>query len=103
MLVRRVDRERHTDVWFNAIDPSRRLSDSELTSFTRSIMPIVLVAMFSKLGPQEARNAFQQLSALRPEIVIPPLLERSVRSCTYCHVRVLWEKNIPMVGKGKNV
>ena len=77
LLIRRVDRQRHPELWLNAAIPdSHRLSDDDLTAFTRSITPILLVAMFSKLGPQEAKNTFQQLAPLRPEIVIPPLLQR---------------------------
>ena len=78
VFVRRIHRERRTDdkEWDIAIPDTHTLTDNEITAFVKSAMPILLVAMFSKLGPQEAKTAFQQLAALRPELVVPPLLER---------------------------
>lgn len=40
------------------------------------MLPVALLAMFSRAGAYEASIAFHQLAQLKPELVIPPLLER---------------------------
>ena len=40
------------------------------------LLPVSLLAMFSRVGAHEASIAFHQLAQLRPQLVIPPLLER---------------------------
>ena len=49
--------------------------DDEITLFVNSLKPVALLAMFGKLGSHDAINTVRQLSLLRPEIIIPPLLE----------------------------
>ena len=77
MFVKRVSQERYeTDHWDHVTPESHFLNDKDITEFVKSVNPIVLLAMFSKIGPSEASQALQKLASLRPELVIPPLLER---------------------------
>ena len=39
---------------------------------------VVFMAMFSKVGSHDSAVAIDQLAQLRPERIIPPLLEKSV-------------------------
>ena len=77
LFVRRINKERYKlGNWDSFVVTSYKLKDSEITAFVTSILPIVLLAMFSKNGPQDAKVAIQHLAPLRPELVIPPLLDR---------------------------
>lgn len=51
------------------------LSDDEITEFVEILKPIVLQAIFSKCGMIETTGCLQHLAKLRPEMIIPPLLE----------------------------
>ena len=71
------NRERYKpSSWETPIPQSAHLTDADITSFVKSLLPIVLVAMFSKGLRADVAIAFQHLAVLRPEIVIPPLLEQ---------------------------
>ena len=81
LFVRRINKERYKlGNWDSYVVTSHKLKDTEITAFVQSIMPVVLLAMFSKNGPQEAKMAIQHLAPLRPELVIPPLLERFLQN-----------------------
>lgn len=53
-----------------------RLTNDDITEFVKSILPAALLSMFSKRGCLDSFMALQNLGAVRPELVIPPLLER---------------------------
>jgi proteasome activator subunit 4 len=55
-----------------------RLSDADITDFVNGMTTVVFLAMFSKSNMTESASAIQNLATLRPEIVIPPLLEKLV-------------------------
>ena len=81
VFVRRLHRERHKKTWALDVPEYYKLTEVQVTEFVNSMTPMVLLSMFSKVGPSEAAQTFQKLAVLRPEIVIPPLLERYV--CVY--------------------
>lgn len=89
MFVRRVYRERFKKTWAPDVPDSHKLTDDHITAFVKCLKPIVLLAMFSKHGPSEAASTLQKLAALRPEIVIPPLLER-YQVQFYCFSQFHW-------------
>ena len=69
-------RERHKpDSWELKIPDTARITDEEITSFVENIKPVILLAMFSKKNTHEVVHAFRQLAMLRPELIIPPLLD----------------------------
>lgn len=75
--VKRLYRERYkSNIWSRRIPDSYKLTDEITTEFVDSLMPVVLTSMFSQAGISSAALAFRDLSVLRPERVIPPLLER---------------------------
>ncbi|XP_044145613.1 proteasome activator complex subunit 4 isoform X2 [Bufo gargarizans] len=77
-VVRRLHRERYKKPsWLTSVPDSHKLSDQDVTDFVQSVMQPVLLAMFSKTGSLEAAQALQNLALMRPELVIPPVLERT--------------------------
>ncbi|XP_051507905.1 proteasome activator complex subunit 4A isoform X2 [Myxocyprinus asiaticus] len=77
-VVRRLHRERYrTPTWLSPIPESHRLSEQDITDFVESMKQPVLLAMFSKTGSLDAAQALQNLALLRPELVIPPVLEKT--------------------------
>uniref|UniRef100_A0A4W3GX57 Proteasome activator subunit 4b n=1 Tax=Callorhinchus milii TaxID=7868 RepID=A0A4W3GX57_CALMI len=77
-VVRRLYRERYRKPsWLNTVPDSHKLTDQDVTDFVESIKQPVLLAMFSKTGSLEAAQALQNLALMRPELVIPPVLEKT--------------------------
>ncbi|KAI4905889.1 hypothetical protein NFI96_014094 [Prochilodus magdalenae] len=77
-VVRRLHRERYRKpTWLPQVPESHRLSDQDITDFVSSMKQPVLLAMFSKTGSLDAARALQNLALLRPELVIPPVLEKT--------------------------
>ena len=75
-VVKRTFRERGHRHWCRPIPDSHKLTNEEVTEFVESMKPIVFLAMFSKVGSHHSSIAINQLALLRPEIIIPPLLEK---------------------------
>lgn len=78
-VVRRLHRERYRKpTWQTQIPESHKLTEEDITVFVESMMQPVLLAMFSKTGSLDAAQALQNLALMRPELVIPPVLEKCV-------------------------
>ncbi|KAL3232022.1 hypothetical protein MRX96_023105 [Rhipicephalus microplus] len=76
-VVRRLHKERYRPPSWEPIPPeSHRLTDADVTAFVESVQPVVLLSMFSKGGSSGAAVALQDLALLRPELVIPPVIDR---------------------------
>lgn len=76
-VVRRLHRERYRKpTWLTPIPDSHKLTEEDITNFVESMMQPVLLAMFSKTGSLDAAQALQNLALMRPELVIPPVLEK---------------------------
>uniref|UniRef100_A0A8C2DIG5 Proteasome activator subunit 4b n=1 Tax=Cyprinus carpio TaxID=7962 RepID=A0A8C2DIG5_CYPCA len=77
-VVRRLHRERYKKpCWITPVPASHRLTDQDVTDFVESMKQPVLMAMFSKTGSMDAAQALQNLALMRPELVIPPVLEKT--------------------------
>lgn len=78
-VVRRLHRERYKKpCWITPVPDSHKLTDQDVTDFVESMKQPVLMAMFSKTGSMDAAQALQNLALMRPELVIPPVLEKWV-------------------------
>ncbi|KAG8177101.1 hypothetical protein JTE90_015245 [Oedothorax gibbosus] len=76
-VIKRLHRERYKESnWLTSIPEHAKLTDQEVTEFVKSVVPVALLSMFSKRGSQDSAVALQNLGTLRPELVIPPLLDR---------------------------
>ena len=72
-------RERYKEIkWLTPIPESHKITDAQVTEFVESLKPSLFVAIFSKMGSQDASMGLRNLATLRPELVIPPFLEKSV-------------------------
>uniref|UniRef100_A0A674B5T3 Proteasome activator subunit 4 n=1 Tax=Salmo trutta TaxID=8032 RepID=A0A674B5T3_SALTR len=77
-VVRRLHRERYRKpTWLTLVPDSHKLTEADITAFVESMMQPVLLAMFSKTGSLDAAQALQNLALMRPELVIPPVLEKT--------------------------
>lgn len=64
--------------WEPEIPAAARLTNDEVSLFVTNLAPVIFTAMFSKTGSSDSAVALQNLASLRPELAIPPLLEKSV-------------------------
>ncbi|XP_076047764.1 proteasome activator complex subunit 4-like isoform X2 [Oratosquilla oratoria] len=77
LFIKRLHRERYKKPsWETPVAPEAKLTEEDITAFVKCVQPVAQLAMFSKLGAHDAGSIFHYLSLLRPEIVIPPLLEQ---------------------------
>lgn len=58
------------------IPDSHKLTDMHVTQFVESMKSTVFTSMFGKFGSQDSAVALRHLSTLRPELIVPPLLEK---------------------------
>ncbi|KAL4238306.1 Proteasome activator complex subunit 4 [Mactra antiquata] len=73
----RINKERYKKpTWMKPIPDSHKLTDEEITRFVQSMKSTVFTCMFSKYGSQDSAVALRHLSTLRPELIVPPLLEK---------------------------
>jgi proteasome activator subunit 4 len=76
-FINRLHRERYKKPsWKTPIPDSYKLTEQNINDFVNSITTVVMISMFSRFGSAESASALQHLSLLRPEIVIPPVLEK---------------------------
>ena len=62
--------------WETLIPEEFKLTDDELTSFVECIKPAVMLAVFNKTGSFDAAGALQNLSLIKPDVVLPTLLDK---------------------------
>ncbi len=77
-FIRRLRRERYKKpTWKHSIPDSHKLSEGDITSFVECLKPAVFLSMYSKMGSMDAAIALQQMAQVRPELVLPQLLEKT--------------------------
>ncbi|XP_072167902.1 proteasome activator complex subunit 4-like [Diadema setosum] len=80
-FVKRVNRERYKKPsWQHPIPDSHKLTDEDITAFVDTIKAPVFLAMYSKMGHRDAASALHNLALLRPELVVPPLMEKTYKA-----------------------
>eukprot|EP00095_Tigriopus_kingsejongensis_P000186 maker-scaffold41_size498431-snap-gene-0.12 protein:Tk00186 transcript:maker-scaffold41_size498431-snap-gene-0.12-mRNA-1 annotation:"proteasome activator complex subunit 4" len=76
-FMRRIHRERYAKPkWGMDVDPTKRLTDEDITTFVKCLKPIALASLFSHTGMMDQGLTIQILTTLRPEIMLPPVLEK---------------------------
>jgi proteasome activator subunit 4 len=73
-----LNRERYKKSWEPPVPVGYRLSDQDITDFVNGMTTVAYQAMFSKVLVTESAAAIQNLAVLRPEIIIPPILDKLV-------------------------
>ena len=70
-------RERYRKpTWIKGIPESCKLTDAQVTRFVEGMKSTVFLSMFSKYGSQDSAVALRHLSTMRPELIVPTLLEK---------------------------
>ncbi|XP_012226473.1 proteasome activator complex subunit 4B-like [Linepithema humile] len=76
-FIQRLHKERYAKpTWETPIPDNYKLTDSDVDSFVKGILPTAMTAMYSKFAINEACQALQFLATMRPSLVIPNILER---------------------------
>lgn len=86
-------RERFREPYWNIQTPEhKKLNDEDVHRFVVSMQSIAMSAIFSPVVFTEFTSIFQELATLRPDIVIPPLLDKYVcnvkSSCLICEIEL---------------
>ncbi|XP_039282651.1 proteasome activator complex subunit 4 isoform X2 [Nilaparvata lugens] len=85
----RVHRERYKKpTWETPVPAEKKLTDKDITDFVECMKPALMTAMFSKWGFNDIGLAMKNMASLRPELIIPPIIEamyQSVDSLTEPH------------------
>ena len=68
-------RERYLKTWVPPVPESSQLSDADITQFVTGMTTVTSLAMFNKTGSSDSSAAMQYLAMLRPEIIVPPILD----------------------------
>ncbi|KAL6256285.1 hypothetical protein P5V15_012401 [Pogonomyrmex californicus] len=77
LFVSRLHLERYAKpTWETPTPENYKLIDSDVDAFVKSMLPITKTAMFNKFCTNDAYQALQYLAAMRPNLVIPDILER---------------------------
>ena len=58
------------------IPEEAKLTDADLTAFVECLKPAVMLAVFNKSGSFDAAGALQNLALIKPDIVLPTLLDK---------------------------
>lgn len=53
-----------------------KLKDTDIDAFVQCLLPLLKMAMFSKIGSADAASTYHNLALIRPEMVLPDLLDR---------------------------
>ena len=76
-FIKRVHREKYKKPrWGFVPAKENMLSDADITEFVTSLKPIVFHAMWSRWGFLDAGASLSDLATLRPELILPTLVER---------------------------
>ena len=76
-FIKRVHREKYKRPrWGFVPAKENRVSNADMTEFVTSLKPIVLHAMWSRWGFLDAGSCLADLATLRPELILPTLIER---------------------------
>ncbi|XP_058809543.1 proteasome activator complex subunit 4-like isoform X2 [Phymastichus coffea] len=77
-VVIRINRERNTwkPTWKKPIPEFYKLTDSDIDAFVSSMMPIIELGIFNKRCSQIFYIALHHLAIMRPNVVIPKILEK---------------------------
>ena len=67
--------ERYNEKWECTTPVDKRLTDEEVDTFIKTLIPVVFNILFSDYE-DERKTIFNVLSTIHPDMIIPPLLDR---------------------------
>lgn len=76
-FITRLHKEKYAKpTWETRIPEEYKLTDNDVDAFVKSMLPVTMAAMFNKLSVTDASYALQYLATMRPNLVIPYVLDR---------------------------
>ncbi|XP_012258033.2 proteasome activator complex subunit 4B-like [Athalia rosae] len=76
-FILRLHKERYgKQTWEQPVPTAFKLTDDDVDNFVKSIKPVAMAAMFGRMGGMDAGQALQHLATMRPNLIIPDVLER---------------------------
>jgi hypothetical protein len=63
-------------VWFFTATKSSRLTEQNITDFVEYIKDYAFISIFNKNYEKDATEACQYLSILRPELIVPMIVDK---------------------------
>ena len=77
IIYKQIFRERTArPVWFFAPPETYRLTEQDITDFVNCLKEYAFIAIFNKDYVEEAAEACHYLSILRPELIVPVIVEK---------------------------
>ncbi|XP_050294149.1 proteasome activator complex subunit 4B-like [Anthonomus grandis grandis] len=77
LFVQRVHCERYkTPSWDSQVPDSHKLTDADIDRFVNIMKPCIEPAMYSRLGASDVTMALSYMASLRPNLVIPGILDQ---------------------------
>ena len=81
--------------WWKPIPETHKLTENDITRFVESMKTTLFTSMFSKYGSADAAVALKHLSTMRPELIVPPLLEKyDILHDFTCTVELQWLEHL---------
>ena len=74
-FIYRLHLERYNDKWESKTPIEKRLTDEDVDHFVQSLIPVVFHILYNPFE-EERKAIFHSLATIRPDLIIPPLLER---------------------------
>lgn len=76
-FIDRLERERYRKVcWKKPIPDHCKLTEDCITKFVESMKSVAFQCMYSRLGAHDVGKIFKHLADLRPELILPGIIER---------------------------
>lgn len=70
--------------WYRTTPDAAKLTEEDIDVFVACLIPAMKMAIFSKIGTLEAALTLHNLALVRPEMVIPDLLNRYMYYIRMC-------------------
>ena len=88
-MIKRIKKERKDkEKWFDRPTKDYYITDEQILEFVNALKEVSFTAIFSKSNTTQAKKAFQYLTFLRGDIMLPPLIQKiydSFQSLTEPH------------------
>jgi hypothetical protein len=65
-------------LWFYSFHESARLTEQNIIDFVNCIKEYAFISIFNKNYSKEAAETCQYLSMLRPELIVPSIVEKFI-------------------------
>ncbi|XP_017877825.1 proteasome activator complex subunit 4A-like [Ceratina calcarata] len=76
-FITRLYKERYAEpTWETPVPEEYKLTESDVDAFVKCMLPVTMIAIFNKMSVIDATETLQNLATMRPNLVIPYVLDR---------------------------